>query len=103
MYTSHHSKRCWRFGPAVDGLVTSQRVVDSAELETSLGVNEPTLAEYILAKHDSAKGNAADFRQVMTAEAGVEEVVADRLHALITTLTVRCTTLFAPCMIVRMA
>lgn len=69
-------------------MATNQSNLQVAELETSLGVNEPTLAEYILAKHDAARGDAAEFRRVMTAEAGVEEVVADRLHALISTLTV---------------
>lgn len=47
------------------------------------------LAEYIIAKYDSATGNLADFREVLTSEAGIDEVHVDRLHALIQTLTVR--------------
>jgi hypothetical protein len=61
----------------------------AAELEATLGVNEPTLAEYIIAKYDGAKGELKDFRAVLSTDAGIDDVHIDRLHALIQTLTVR--------------
>lgn len=60
-----------------------------AELEATLGASEPMLAEYIIAKYDTASGALAEFRTVLTSEAGIDEVHVDRLHALIQTLTVR--------------
>jgi hypothetical protein len=47
------------------------------------------LAEYIIAKHEAAGGELANFRSILRKEAGIDEIQIDRLHALIQTLKVR--------------
>jgi hypothetical protein len=73
--------------------VTNQGEGLHAELDATLGVSEPTLAEYIIAKHESAKGQIGEFRAILNADAGIDAVHVDRLHALIQTLTVSSETL----------